>query len=43
VGATLAIQLLIVYVPVLQVVFDTEPLSPVQLAVVLAALTAAFI
>jgi P-type Ca2+ transporter type 2C len=43
VAGTLAVQLLIVYVPVLQVVFDTEPLSPIQLAVVLAASTVAFI
>jgi Ca2+-transporting ATPase len=43
VAGTLAVQLLIVYVPVLQVVFDTETLSPVQLAVVLAASTVAFI
>jgi Ca2+-transporting ATPase len=43
VAGTLTVQLLIVYVPVLQVVFDTEPLSPVQLAVVLAASTVAFI
>jgi Ca2+-transporting ATPase len=43
VAGTLAVQLLIVYVPVLQLVFDTEPLSPVQLGVVLAASTVAFI
>jgi Ca2+-transporting ATPase len=43
VAGTLAVQLLIVYVPVLQVVFDTEPFSPVQLGVVLAASTVAFI
>jgi Ca2+-transporting ATPase len=43
VAGTFAAQLLIVYVPVLQGLFDTEPLSPVQLAVVLAASTVAFI
>jgi P-type Ca2+ transporter type 2C len=43
VAGTLTVQLLIVYVPVLQVVFDTEPLAPVQLVVVLAASTVAFI
>jgi P-type Ca2+ transporter type 2C len=43
VTGTLAVQLLIVYVPALQGLFDTEPLSAVQLAVVLAASTVAFI
>jgi P-type Ca2+ transporter type 2C len=43
VAGTFAVQLLIVYVPALQGLFDTEPLSPVQLAVVLAASTVAFI
>jgi len=39
---TLAVQLAIVYVPALQGVFRTRPLGPGQLAVVLAAATAAF-
>jgi Ca2+-transporting ATPase len=43
VAGTFAVQLLIVYLPVLQVVFDAEPLSLVQLAVVLVASTVAFI
>ena len=43
VAGTLTFQLLILYVPFLQVVFDAEPLSPVQLAVVLASATVAFI
>jgi Ca2+-transporting ATPase len=43
VAGTFAVQLLIVYLPVLQGLFDTEPLAPVQLAVVLAASTVAFI
>jgi Ca2+-transporting ATPase len=43
VTGTLAVQLLIVYVPVLQALFDTQALEPVQLAVVLAASTVAFI
>jgi P-type Ca2+ transporter type 2C len=43
VAGTLTFQLLILYLPFLQVVFDAEPLSPVQLAVVLAASTVAFI
>jgi P-type Ca2+ transporter type 2C len=43
VTGTLAVQLLIVYLPVLQALFDTQALEPVQLAVVLAASTVAFI
>jgi P-type Ca2+ transporter type 2C len=43
VAGTLTFQLLILYVPFLQVVFDAQPLSPVQPAVVLAAATVAFI
>jgi len=43
VAGTFAVQLLIVYLPALQGLFDTEPLAPVQLAVVLAASTVAFI
>ena len=43
VAGTFAVQLLIVYLPALQGLFDTEPLSPVQLAVVLVASTVAFI
>jgi P-type Ca2+ transporter type 2C len=43
VAGTFAVQLLIVYLPVLQGLFDTEPLSPVQVAVVLTASTVAFI
>jgi Ca2+-transporting ATPase len=43
VAGTCAAQLLIVYLPVLQNLFDAEPLSPAQLAVVLAASTVAFI
>jgi Ca2+-transporting ATPase len=39
---TLAVQLAIVYVPLLQRVFDTRSLGPAQLAVVLALSTAAF-
>lgn len=42
VGAV-AVQLAILYVPVLQGLFDTQALEPVQLAVVLAASTAAFV
>ncbi|HEY6710619.1 MAG TPA: cation-transporting P-type ATPase, partial [Actinomycetota bacterium] len=43
VAGTFAVQLLIVYLPALQGLFDTEPLTPAQLAVVLAASTVAFI
>jgi Ca2+-transporting ATPase len=43
VAGTFAVQLLIVYLPVLRGVFDTEPLTPAQLGVVLAASTVAFI
>jgi Ca2+-transporting ATPase len=43
VAGTFAVQLLIVYLPVLRGVFDTEPLAPAQLGVVLAASTVAFI
>jgi P-type Ca2+ transporter type 2C len=43
VAGTFAVQLLIVYLPALQSLFDTQPLAPVQLAVVLAASTVAFI
>ncbi len=38
-----ALQLAVVYLPPLRTVFDTEPLGPVQLAVVLAASTTAFV
>ena len=41
VTGTFAVQLLIVYLPALQGLFDTEPLAPVQLAVMLAAGTVA--
>ncbi len=40
---TFVIQLALVYTPVLQPVFETEALTPVQLAVVLAASTLAFV
>jgi Ca2+-transporting ATPase len=43
VAGTFAVQLLIIYLPALHGLFDTEPLAPVQLAVVLAASTVAFI
>jgi Ca2+-transporting ATPase len=43
VAGTLAVQLLILYLPVLQTLFDTQALSPVQLGAVLAASTVAFI
>jgi P-type Ca2+ transporter type 2C len=43
VAGTLAVQLLILYLPVLQGLFDTQALSPVQLGAVLAASTVAFI
>jgi hypothetical protein len=38
-----AVQLLIVYLQVLQNLFDTEPLAPAQLGVARAASTVAFI
>ena len=43
VAGTLAVQLLIVYLPVLQGLFDTQALEPVQLGAVLAASTVAFV
>ena len=43
VAATVVIQLLIIYLPPLQPIFETEALSPVELAVMLAASTLAFI
>jgi P-type Ca2+ transporter type 2C len=43
VAGTLAVQLLILYLPVLQGLFDTQARSPVQLGAVLAASTVAFI
>ncbi len=43
VAGTLAVQLLIIYLPVPQGLFDTQALAPVQLAVVLTASTVAFI
>ncbi len=42
VGAV-AVQLAILYLPFLQALFDTEPLGPVELVVVLVASTAAFV
>lgn len=42
VAATVAIQLAIVYVPVFAVIFGTEPLSWIELAVVLASSTVVF-
>jgi P-type Ca2+ transporter type 2C len=41
--AIVAIQLAIVYLPALHPVFGTEPLAPVQLAVVMVASTTAFV
>lgn len=38
-----AVQLAILYLPALQRLFDTQALSPVQLALVLVASTAAFV
>jgi P-type Ca2+ transporter type 2C len=38
-----AVQLAILYVPALQRLFDTQALSPAQLALVLVASTAAFV
>jgi Ca2+-transporting ATPase len=38
-----AVQLALVYVPVLHPVFETETLGPLQLAIVLAASTVAFV
>jgi hypothetical protein len=38
-----AVQLAILYLPALPRLFDTQPLSPIQLALVLAASTAAFV
>ncbi len=43
VAATVAIQLAIIYLPPLQPIFETEALSPVELGVMLAASTVAFI
>lgn len=43
VAGTVAIQLGIIYVPILQPIFATVALSPVELVVVLAASTLAFV
>ena len=43
VAGTVAIQLAIIYVPLLQRIFETVALTPVELAVVLAASTLGFI
>ena len=43
VGGTLVVQLCLVYLPALQPIFGTEPLSAVQLAIVLAAATLGFV
>ena len=43
VAGTVAIQLAIIYLPLLQPVFATQALSPVELAVVLVASTLAFV
>src|SRR3989304_9334951 len=40
---TVAIQLLIIYLPPLQPIFETEALSPVELGVMLAVSTLAFV
>jgi Ca2+-transporting ATPase len=42
VGVTVLVQLLLVYVPALQPIFETGPLTPIQLAVVLLASTLGF-
>ncbi len=43
VAATLAIQLAIIYAPPLQAIFETQALAPIELAVMLAASTLAFV
>jgi len=43
VAATVAIQLAIIYLPPLQQIFETEALSPIELAVTLAASTLVFV
>jgi Ca2+-transporting ATPase len=43
VGVTVLVQLLLVYVPPLQPIFETGPLTPIQLAVVLVASTLGFV
>jgi Ca2+-transporting ATPase len=43
VGGAVAVQLAILYLPALQRLFDTQALSPVQLALILVASTAAFV
>ena len=43
VGATFVVQLALIYVPVLQPVFETVALTPVQLSLVLAASTLVFV